>query len=280
MISGPFMWGRLVLAVFTAQALVACNNAKVEQAKDAASFAVATPGDPLAHGERLTFVLGCQGCHDNGLTGQKWDDDPNGYGIMWSSNLTRSIPLMTDAQLQGVLRRGVHPARDDLWVMPSQMFQHLSAPDMNALIAYLRSLPPTGTPSPPPMQGPKARAEVAQGAIKPAAALVREYRDVLPADAGPQFAQGRYIASQTCAECHGMRLEGVTVGEGTIPNLIIAGAYSPAEFDRFITTGVTPGNRKINSLMVQVARSRFSQLTPGERSALYAYLHARAELPQ
>lgn len=232
------------------------------------------------HGLRLTRVLGCAGCHAANLQGQKWDDDPKGYGVMWASNLTRAIPLMTDRQLEDLLRKGVHPARDKLWSMPSELFQHLSVPDMAALIAHLRSVPPAGALSPPPAPGPKARAEIARGAYKSAAVLVQEYRDVLPVDAGPDLALGRYITSLTCAECHGMQLEGGTSEEGTIPNLIVASAYSPAEFDHFITTGETPGNRKIHELMVSVAKSRFSHLTAHERRALYAYLHARAELPQ
>ena len=277
---GAAPWNRLGIASLAAFLLAGCQAEKTGPEKSVTSFEDATPRNVLAHGERLTFVLGCQGCHGAGMTGQKWDDDPAGYGVMWASNLTRAVPLMTDVQLEGLLRRGVHPSRKDLWVMPSQMFQHLSAPDMAAVIAYLRTLPPTGDLSPPPVPGPKARSEVAAGAYKPAATLAVELRNVLPADAGSQFAPGRYITSLTCVECHGPKLEGGSAPEGNVPNLIVVGAYSPAEFDHFITTGETPGNRKINSLMVQVAKSRFSKLTPVERKAVYAYLRARAKLPQ
>jgi len=272
---GAVPWIRLGIASLAAPLLLGCQSEKA-----ATTFENTTPGNVRAHGERLTLVLGCQGCHGKGMTGNKWDDNPAEYGIMWASNLTRAIPLMTDAQLEGLLRRGVHPVRKDLWVMPSQMFQHLSAPDMAALIAYLRTLPPTGDLSPPPVPGPKARSEVAAGAYKPAATLVTDLRDVLPVDAGPQYAQGRYITTVTCVECHGPKLEGGAAPEGNIPNLIVVAAYSPAEFDHFITTGETPGNRKINSLMVQVAKERFAKLTPAERKAVYAYLQARAKHPQ
>lgn len=275
MMRGAAPWFSLGIATFSALALAGCQGDKAGP-----SFENATPGNVLAHGERLTFVLGCQGCHGQGMTGRKWDDDPAGYGEMWASNLTLAVPLMTDAQLETLLRRGVHPTRKDLWVMPSQMFQHLSASDMAALIAYLRTLPPTGNLSPPPVPGPKARSEVAAGAYKPAATLVTDLRDVLPVDAGPQYAQGRYITSVTCVECHGPKLEGSPDPEGNIPNLIVVGGYSPAEFDHFITTGLTPGNRKIHSLMVEVAKGRFARFTPAERKAVYAYLQARAKLPQ
>ena len=269
--------GPALLAII---ALAACSADKAVPGDGEVSFENTTPGNVVAHGERLTFVLGCQGCHGKGMIGNKWDDDPAGYGVMWASNLTRSVPLMSDSQLENLLRRGMHPSRGDLWVMPSELFQHLSVTDMTALIAYLRTLPATGSLSPPPAPGPKAQAEITSGAYKPAAAMVTELYDVLPITAGPAYAQGRYISSVTCAECHGPKLEGQTSEEGNTPDLIVAGTYTSSEFDHFITTGVTPGNRKIRPLMVQVAQSRFSKLTEVERKAVYDYLHARAMLPQ
>lgn len=274
---GTWQRGRL-LPMILVMVLPSCHSKVQPLAFDGAG----QPGtvDRIAHGDRLTRVLGCRGCHGADLQGQKWDDDPSEYGVMWASNLTRAVPLMSNVQLEALLRHGVHPVRKDLWVMPSQMFQHLSAPDVAALLALLRTLPPAGALSPPPVQGPRALAEIANGIGKPAATLVREFKGVLPADAGPGHALGRYIASVTCAECHGMTLEGDRSGSDVTPNLIAAAAYSSQEFDHFIRTGETPGGRPINHLMVQVAKSRFSYLTARERQALYGYLQARAELPQ
>lgn len=275
--------GQIALGAALVVAVIGCKANKHVDAAAAVTFDGAEVTDPVAlraHGERLSYVLGCRGCHGKDLQGQKWDDDPKQWGVMWSSNLTRAIPAMSDAQLEALLRQGVHPVRGDLWMMPSELFQHLSAPDMAALIAHLRSIPASGVASPPPAQGPLALREVAAGHYKPAQQMVAQYRTVLPADAGPKFAQGRYITSVTCAECHGMLLEGGTTPEGTIPNLIVASGYSPAEFDLFITTGTVPGGRKINHLMVSVAQSRFSHLAPSERRELYGYLVARAALPQ
>ena len=45
----------------------------------------------IQHGERLTRVLGCRGCHGPDLQGELWDDDPEGYGIMWAS--TSPVPF-------------------------------------------------------------------------------------------------------------------------------------------------------------------------------------------
>lgn len=231
----------------------------------------------LAHGERLTRVLGCRGCHGEDLKGHLWDDDPKEYGIMWASNLTRAIPPMSDTHLRDLLTKGTHPRRRELWVMPSELFQHLAEPDLEALIAYLRTIAPAGEPSPDPKPGPRALSEIAAGKVKPAAKLVSELRTVGPVDLGPQHALGRYITRVACAECHGTKLDGVL---NDTPNLIVVGGYTREEFERLITTGVPTGNRKLKELMQDVAKNRYSRLTRGERDALYAYLKARAALPQ
>jgi len=162
--------------------------------------------------------------------------------------------------------------------MPSEVFQHLSAADMKALIAYLRSIKPVGKKLPPPQFSVQDKKDIAAGVYKPAVAGVRETRDVLPFDAGPQYALGRYIASVTCAECHGSKLEGAPAAKpGQPPNLIVAGGYTRDQFETLITKGIPVGGRKLNPMMSGVATTRFSHLTPHERDALYAYLKARAD---
>jgi mono/diheme cytochrome c family protein len=230
----------------------------------------------VSHGERISHVLGCQGCHGKQLDGQLWDNDPKGYGVMWASNLTRSIPTLSDAQLRSLLTTGVHPRRRDLWVMPSELFQNLSVNDLNALVAYLRTLPPRGQPSPDPVLGPRAIAEAKSGEVKPAAALVQELRAEGPADLGSSHALGRYIARVTCAECHGPQLKG---REGDTPDLVVASGYTRPDFEQLITAGVPTGGRKLKPLMQSVAKGRYSRLTPDERDALYNYLKALAEQP-
>jgi len=173
------------------------------------------------------------------------------------------------------LSTGEHPRRKELWDMPSELFQHLATSDVEALIAYLRTLKPAGKPSPEPVIGPLARQMIAKGELKPTAQLVRETRNVGPVDLGATHKLGRYITRVTCAECHGYSLE----GNGKNPDLITVGAYEAEEFEQLITQGVPKGNRKLHPLMVGVAKGRFSKLTPHERSALYAYLKARAAQP-
>jgi cytochrome c553 len=242
------------------------------QVKDASAL--------IAHGDRLTQVLGCTGCHGPTLTGHNFLADAPQYGAVYASNLTQVIPHDTDAQLEQILRRGVHPTRKQLWIMPSKVFQNLSPADMKALIAYLRTLHPAGTPTPSPRFTKAGMKFITSGEVKPAAEQVSEYHAKPPIDLGPQYALGRYTTSVTCAECHGSDLTGIKDFEPGIntPNLIVVGGYTRADFERLMTTGVPVGGRTLK-LMSDVAKERFPHFTQHERDALYAYLKARAEQP-
>jgi mono/diheme cytochrome c family protein len=275
------MWGAAILI-----SLAACHQ---EQAKTALkplefSFDGAHAADAAAlraHGERLTHVLGCTGCHGARLEGDLFTKSHPEWGPLYASNLSVEVPEYTDTQLDGIIRKGVHPERKTVWGMPSQVFEHLSDADTKAVIAYLRSLKPTGKKLPPPQFSEEDKKEIAAGIYKPAVQLVEESRTQFPADLGPQFALGRYITSVTCVECHGPKLDGQPGGHpGTPPNLIVAGGYTRDQFETLITQGVPVGGRKLNPMMAGVAKYRFSQLTAHERDALYAYLKARAEKAQ
>ena len=216
-------------------ALAACNRGAAPQ-----TFDGATATDPAAlirHGERLTHVLGCTGCHDVKLQGTFLTKDEPRYGPLYASNLSVELRQYTDAQIDGMIRHGVHPERKTLWGMPSEIFQRLSDPDQKALTAFLRSLQPIGSKLPAPQFSKLDKEEIATGKFKPTVKLVEETASQLPVDLGPQVALGRYITEVTCAECHGAKLEGnPRAAMGKIPNLTVAGGYTRAEFERLMTS--------------------------------------------
>lgn len=238
---------------------------------------ISTAAAQRLHGERLTHVLGCTGCHGADLTGRNFTADQPQYGPLYASNLTRVVPRYSDSQIEGILRSGVHPERGRVWAMPSEMFHPLAPADLAALIAYLRSLPHSGRPTPPPKFSAQDRKDIASGEFRPATQMVSDAIKHPAADLGPRYALGRYVASVSCTECHGSALTGKPGGP---PDLIVAGGYSRTQFERLITRGVPTGGRKLNPMMAGVAQTRFSHLTAHERDALYAYLKARAERPQ
>lgn len=268
------MRGLFLVAVLS---VAGCGSPAAEQTEPEPppiAFAGALVSDQsarIAHGSRLADVLGCRGCHGKELQGRRFYE-------LYASNLTRDLAGYTDEQLERLLRDGVHPTGRDVWGMPSELFQHLSEPDMAALVAHLRTLKPSGSPTQPHLPWESETEQmIAEGKLMPSAKWVQKTKSTTPVDLGPQHPLGRYISMVTCAECHGPKLDG---REGGTPDLIVIGGYTREEFDRLMTTGAAPGGRKLNELMENVAIGRFSKLTPHERDALYAYLKVRAEQPQ
>jgi cytochrome c553 len=256
--------GLLLVAACQQQAKAPTNPAEITfdgaQVTDAAAV--------VAQGERMSRVLGCRGCHRDNLQGGSFFE-------RYASNLTRELPKYSDSDVDRVLRTGVPRDSRELWGMPSEIFQHLSAADETALIRYLRTLKPAGKPTQPPQPWSKeARDLITQGAIKSAKDTVAATNAAAPVDLGREYALGRYITRVTCAECHKAKLDGDPVFK--VPNLIVAGGYSRAEFETLLTKGIPTGGRKLD-LMHDVALERFVHLTPHERDAVYTYLKARAD---
>ena len=225
----------------------------------------------VAHGERISRVLGCNGCHGEDLTGQDWSEP--GFGRLWTSNLTRVASNYSDEQLEKAIRAGVRPDGSQLWGMPSFLFTQLSEADMTALLTYLRSKSPTGDAHPRPVFEEGARRAIAAGELKSSAQEVREEGNVWPPDLGPRHAFARYVARATCAECHGLDLAGrEPIGPGKPrPDLRMVASYDPEQFERFLRTGIAAGDRELE-LMSGVARGRYRHFTDEELSQLYAYL--------
>ena len=275
---------RSILVLLPGASLFACavaesddgeTTAEVEAVPAGFTFEGADADDRsaiLRHGERLTHVLGCTGCHRDNLQGGDFGEFEEPLKGLYASNLTQSIGAMDDSVLETLLRDGVHPERGDMYVMPSAVLDRLSASDMQALIAYLRTLKPEGERSPPPVLGEAARELIEQGVLKTASASVADYRAKPMPDLGEGFAYGRYLAGATCAECHGPALEGAP---GFAPALDVASAYSREELKTLLTTGKSNSGRDLG-LMGIVGAAHFGYLTDRERTAIVDYVEAYA----
>lgn len=228
---------------------------------------------PLAHGRRLATVLGCAGCHAPDLTGRDWSDE---LGTLWTSNLTRTAAAMSDAELAQTIVSGRRAGGRELWEMPSYLFTRLSADEMAAIIAFIRSKPVKGEIHPPPTFGDELASKIKAGLHGSSAAEVARTGASEAPDAGEGHVMARHIARATCAECHGVDLRGRSdpFGRGATPDIrIMAASYDLADFDRLLSTGVAAGGRELG-LMSEVSRNRYSHFTLGERRALHAYLKA------
>jgi mono/diheme cytochrome c family protein len=260
----------------TALTLLACGRQQPSEPSPEVQFQRAS-ADNRQHGERLARVLGCIGCHGEGLTGEDWSEP--GFGRLWTANLTRSATRYTDEQLAQVIRDGARPGGRELWEMPSHLFTQLAPAEMDALILFVRSKAPTGEVHPEPAFEEGARREVAAGTFRSSRSQVQENGSRWPPDAGPEHALGRYIVRATCAECHGLDLRGGRPNPQATPrpDLRMVAAYDPAQFTRLLRTGMAAGNREIG-LMSGVARGRYRHFTNAEIAAVYRYLRRAAEV--
>jgi mono/diheme cytochrome c family protein len=156
--------------------------------------------------------------------------------------------------------------------MPVESYQFLSDRDLDAIIAYLRTLKPQGKPQPPFKFNKFEQKDVDAGILANAQAQIRKYREHPPVDLGPQYAWGRYLVETTCTSCHNNALQG---WPNFTPSLDLAGAYSKAELTRLLTDGKGKQGKDVGP-MSGVARQYFSHLTPHEREAIVDYVLARA----
>jgi cytochrome c553 len=265
------------LAIAAALLLAACGRTPQAAAPPPVPRFAQIPGQTqLQHGERLAFILGCNGCHGRDLRGQPWEENAD-LAISFSSNLTRALPAYSDALLVRAIRAGVRGDGTALWGMPSEIFTELDPADLAAVIAYLRTFRPAGAVHPRIVFGPRGRRELRAGTYQASSTLVLEKRGQGPARFDTLHDEARYMVRATCGECHGVTLTGDTWPDAprSPPDLNVAGAYTRADFHRLMRTGVAAGGRQVG-LMSQVARNRFSHLTDAEVDAIYDYLAARA----
>ncbi|MCC7418038.1 MAG: c-type cytochrome [Acidobacteria bacterium] len=122
--------------------------------------------DPVKRGEYIANISGCVQCHspyreDNTMIeelklagGQRFRITPFGDFVAYNLTSDKETGLgdWTDEQIKTFVTTGVR--RDGSRMLPFPMpwpnFAHMSASDLDALVAFLRSLPPVSNRIPPP----------------------------------------------------------------------------------------------------------------------------------
>lgn len=237
--------------------------------------AVAVPSDSvsIAEGHRLGQTHGCVSCHGQALEGAVFLDDPM-LGYFVAGNLTSSVLEQSDSELERIIRQGVHMDGRSALGMPSAEYQHLSDHDLGAILAYLRSLPPTEGPTTEINAGPLARIGLAIGMFSPQRNDIS--LGITPPATRPteRHALGEYLAMTSCSGCHGQNLGG-SIADGA-PDLTIAAGYSADAFAQLLRTGEGLGGRDLG-IMSEASRERFAYFTEAEVDALHAFLQDRVE---
>lgn len=233
-----------------------------------------TEAAKVAHGKRLVDILDCTGCHGQNFQGTDLAGKPED-GAMYAPNATLLLGRYSDAELDRLIRHGRPKDGREFWFMPVESYQFLSDRDLAAVVAYLRTLKPSGKALPPFEFNAVERKDVEAGNLGNAQAQLVKYREKPPVELGPEHAWGRYMVETTCTACHNNALQG---WPDFTPDLDIAGAYSKPELTRLLTDGTSKTGKAVG--MSDVARRQFAHLTPREREAIVDYILARANRPQ
>lgn len=221
----------------------------------------------LAEGARMARIIGCwNGCHgDRGGGGTERID---GIIRQTAPTLSEVLPLYTDEQLARLVRCGVkHDGRSAIG-MTSYTFWALGDQDLANVIAHLRKEQQTFPPRPRTLDLTwRARFAMVTGTWSVAAERVDRSRPrVGNLPQTTPLERGRYIATVTCTECHGLDFNGNELEHA--PSLALIAMYSPEQFRHFMRTGKPIGGRDIPN-MNWVAQTPFSDF---EIDGMYEFL--------
>lgn len=291
----PARWGKRVLlalavllgvALLTAGTVVGLTERTLRRRYQVtpASIVIPTDSAALARGRHLATAIGkCVDCHGEDLGGIAREMGP--LGRYTAPNLTSGkggVGLRSDADWVRAIRHGISPDGKPLVFMPSGVFSHLSAEDLGALIAWIRSVPPVDRELPPRQVGPIGRLVIATSPERLVAATVVDHERPIPAAVppGPTAEYGAYLVSVGgCQFCHRESLRGGQEDgpPGTPPSADLTtagplGSWSEADFRNALRTGIRPDGSTINPFMPW----RLTRLmTDEEITAVWAYLRTR-----
>jgi mono/diheme cytochrome c family protein len=252
--------------------------------------------DPVEHGKYLATIAGCGGCHTplgpNGAPdaskafsgGQEFDLGP--LGKLLTPNLTSDketgLGDWTDDEIKLAIRSGVRPDGGHMFpVMPYVTYSTMAEADLDAIVAFLRTLPPV-TNSVPFKQ------------LLPNEALpqVSIQTGIVAPDPADTAARGKYLLNSViaCTDCHtpvdeqtgapirekyfggGQPYEGpwgiVYAGNITPDKETGIGNWSDDQIKRVFREGVRIDGRRV----VLMSWQEFSVLTDDDLNAVVYYL--------
>jgi mono/diheme cytochrome c family protein len=246
-------------------------------------------GDYLVNG-----ILTCGNCHTpKGPTGDimekafsgglRFDEPP--FDVT-ASNITpdkeTGIGTWSDTGIKNAIRHAVRPNGVKLAaIMPSDFYEILTENDLNAIVAYLRTVKPINNKVPDPIYKMQIPRNIFPGGEKP-------FTEVM---LGNRVKKGFYLATIAhCMECHtpmtpkgrdfvkdlgkgGFELKGPW-GLSVSRNITASktkgiGRWTDAEIKRAITQGVSKDGSKLKPPM---GYHLYAQMTGADLDAVVAYL--------
>ena len=245
------------------------------------AFDARTQRADVDEGRRMSKVLGCwAGCH--GREGEGGSIDMDGYYSVSAPTLSSVLPGYSDTELVRLVRYGIKRDGSSALGMISYTFYPLSDADLANVIAHLRRQPALVPRERHRNVAFMARVRLLAGDWQLAADQVDPARPrwgELPRTNA--YERGRYLASVTCSECHGLDFRGNRFADNTYdggPPLAVLAAYDADAFRRLMRTGVGVGGRDLGE-MGWVARNGFVNFTDREIADVYEFLRRDQGLP-
>ena len=257
----------VVIAIAT---IYAVSEWRLARGHDAPLVPLSPPGPvDLDEGRRMARIVGCwSGCH--GPEGEGGHVELEGVVRQAAPTLSSVLPAYSDAELARLVRYGVKRDGRSALGMTSYTFWPLGDQDLANIFAHLRSQP-AREPVPRVLElAPKGRIALALGIWRTSAEAVD--RSIprwgeLPRETS--FERGRYLASVTCSECHGLDFRGNALERG--PSLAIVAAYSPEQFRHLLRTG-EPISKRDLGIMSWTARNAFFLFSDEEIADIRTFL--------
>ncbi len=258
-----------------------------------------TAADEVLRGRYIFGATGGCGCHtvpDGPVNagGRRYDGP---FGTVHSTNITpdrqTGIGTWTDAEIIAAIRTGRRPDGERLLpVHPYPVFNGMAQEDLQALVAFLRTVPPVARRNEPR----RITVPLFESVFLPAWLAAFAPRETPPAKAPTSgVARGEYLvrAVAHCGECHTPRtltmapdtsrfLAGTATGpEGaTVPNITPdpetgIGRWTVEEIAEYLGTGLRPDGDVAGGLMAEVidgTLAGYKDLVLADRMAIAQFL--------
>lgn len=285
-LKGPFVrWGGASLAGLAAIACLApvvlmaagLSKSRFRRAPTP-DIAIAATAQQVQRGQAIASGF-CGACHSSAgaMTGGRdlGAHLPLPIGHFIAANLTPvgALSRWSDGQIFRAIRNSIDADGRWLTVMSLTNVSRLSDQDVEALIAYIRSLPAAGKRTPDPPDSMNALGLILLGAGKlPTGHPVFTGAITAPSKAATAE-YGEYILSyHDCRGCHGADLKGGTPGQlGAIgPGLAIVKDWKLGDFIATLRTGVDPNGYHLDG--DKMPWRSIGKMDDEELGAIYAYL--------
>ncbi len=269
----------LLAAVAAMAAVIAMAGLHKLEARDAPVpiLQVAGTPDQITRGRAVAESF-CDDCHSRGgaLTGgfdigKELSVD---IGHLVTANLTPAGELdrWSDGQIFRAIRNSVDADGHWLVIMSYTGAGNLSDEDIEALIAYIRTVPPAGVETPdPPDQLNMLGVTMLGAGLLPSGRPIQTGAIAAPPKAATAAYGGYILSYQDCRGCHGPNLTGGVQGQlGPIgPDLDLVKDWTLEQFMATMRTGIDPAGHQISGEMPWRPIGKMDDV---ELGAIYQYL--------